>query len=313
MFRCPVIRAWGFGPSYGSPAPGASKPGRGRSRPRLFRRPPGRAIPDRVASWASPWVWYRWRACWPPLGPPGLMRAPRSGTRGRGKRLGRRPDGRRAARRPCHPQKPFVEQLLEPGLAASIGARELKRAAIEPNPNKLSAWSAPGRPPKGNGANLHNSFTWREAAALLRVSGRTVAHAARVLSEDSPAAPAGRLAVEQGRVTVSDASRVMDEPAEVQLRALERVTGGGSRNLAGAAQGLPPGGWIAEVGEVIGGAGPSSWRVWRTPARGVSPAGADMGEVRRRWCQVRSGCGGGKRGTGLPAPRATLDTSLWRS
>ena len=104
-----------------------------------------------------------------------------------------------------------------------------------------------------------------------------MAHAARVLSEDSPAAPEVRLAVEQGRVTVSDASRVMDEPAEVQLRALERVTGGGSRNLAGAAQGLPPGGWIAEVGEVIGGAGPTPWRVWQTPARWVSPAGADMG------------------------------------
>ena len=63
-----------------------------------------------------------------------------------------------------------------------------------------------------------------------------MAHAARVLSEDSPAAPTVRLAVEQGRVTVSDASRVIDEPAEVQLRALERVTRGGSRNLAGAAR-----------------------------------------------------------------------------
>ena len=67
----------------------------------------------------------------------------------------------------------------------------------------------------------------------------------------------------------------MDEPAEVQPRALERVTGAGSRNLAGAAQGLPPG-WIAEVAEVIGGAGPTLWRVWRTPARWVSLAGADM-------------------------------------
>ena len=61
-------------------------------------------------------------------------------------------------------------------------------------------------------------------------------HAARVLSEDSPAAPAVRRAVEQGRVMVSDASRVVDEPIEVQLRALERVTGGGSKNLAGAAR-----------------------------------------------------------------------------
>ena len=63
-----------------------------------------------------------------------------------------------------------------------------------------------------------------------------MAHAARVLSEDSPAAPAVRRAVEQGRITVSDASRVIDEPAEVQLRALERVIGGGSKNLAGAAR-----------------------------------------------------------------------------
>ena len=58
----------------------------------------------------------------------------------------------------------------------------------------------------------------------------------RVLSEDSPAVPAGRLAVEQGRITVSDASRVMDEPAEVQPRALERVIRGGPRNLTGTAR-----------------------------------------------------------------------------
>ena len=42
MFRWPVVRAsWELGPSYGSPVSGASKPGRGRSRPRLFRRPAG--------------------------------------------------------------------------------------------------------------------------------------------------------------------------------------------------------------------------------------------------------------------------------
>ena len=110
---------------------------------------------------------------------------------------------------------------------------ESRRAVVA---HKLSASSAPGRPRKENGANLHSSFTQGEAAALLRVSRRTVAHAARVLSEDSPAAPAVRLAVEQGRVTVSDASRVIDEPAEVQLQALERVIGGGSKNLAVAAR-----------------------------------------------------------------------------
>ena len=58
-------------------------------------------------------------------------------------------------------------------------------------------------------------------------------------------------------------------------------------NMLSTSRGCPRG-WIAEVAEVIGGAGPTPWRVWRTPARGVSPAGADMGEVRRWWCQVRT-------------------------
>ena len=111
---------------------------------------------------------------------------------------------------------------------------ESRRAVVA---HKLSASSAPGRPRKENGANLHRSFTQREAAELLRVSRRTVAHAARVLSEDGPAAPAVRRAVgSRAGSTVSDASRVIDEPAEVQLRALERVIGGGSKNLAGAAR-----------------------------------------------------------------------------
>ena len=152
-------------------------------------------------------------------------------------------------------------------------------------------------------------------------------HAARVLSEDSPAAPAGRLAVEQGRITVSDASRVMDEPAEVQLRALERVTGGGSRNLAGAAQGAAPGGGLrrwprlsAVLGRPHGGSGERRHDGSHQPAR-------TWGEVRRWWCQVRTpalvtlGVGwgllragyrlrpgerlrGGKRGTGRTEPWA---------
>ena len=178
---------------------------------------------------------------------------------------------------PAPPTKNFRRAAPRAGLGRfHCHGREPNEAVIEPNPNKLSAWSAPGRPPKGNGANLHNSFTWREAAALLRVSGRTVIHAARVPSEDSPAAPAVRLAVKQGRVTVSDASRVIDEPTEVQLRALERVTGVGPGTSPARRRGCPPG-WIAVVAEVIGGAGPTPWRVWRTPARWVSPAGADMG------------------------------------
>ena len=73
VFRCPVARgSWGFGPSGGGPAPGALNRGRGRSRPRLFRRP---AVLSRLAllHGASPSVWYWWRACRPPVGPHGLI------------------------------------------------------------------------------------------------------------------------------------------------------------------------------------------------------------------------------------------------
>ena len=114
-----------------------------------------------------------------------------------------------------------------------------------------------------------------------------MAHAARVLSEDSPAVPAGRLAVEQGRITVSDASRVMDEPAEVQLRALERVTGGGSRNLAGAAQGAAPG--------VDCGGGRGYRRCWADPMAGLANAGT-RGPTSRRGHGGRCGGGGVRSG-----------------
>ena len=140
---------------------------------------------------------------------------------------------------------------------------------------------------KGQRRKFAQFFYLGEAAALLRVSGRTVIHAARVLSEDSPAAPAGRLAVEQGRITVSDASTVIDEPTEVQIRALERVTGGGSKNLAGAAQGLPPRDGLR------GGRGYR--RCWADPMAGLANAGT-MGLTSRRGHGGRRGGGGVRSG-----------------
>ena len=131
---------------------------------------------------------------------------------------------------------------------------------------------------KGERCKFAPFFHSGEAAALLRVSGRTLIHAARVLSEDSPAVPAGRLAVEQGRVTVSDASRVIDEPAEVQLRALERVTGGWvqepRRRGAGAAPGVDCGGDRGYR------------RCWADPMAGLANAGT-------RGLTSRRGHGGG--------------------
>ena len=156
MFRWPVVRAWGFGPSYGSPVSGASTPGRGRSRPRLFRRPPGRAIPDRVASWASPWVWHWWRACRQPVGPHGLMRsvAVERGGGENGWADGLTAGALRAG--PDHPQKTFVERLLEPGLAASIAPRGELLWSRRP----LSR-TCTGRTLNGLGAQTHRQCSWR--------------------------------------------------------------------------------------------------------------------------------------------------------
>ena len=113
-------------------------------------------------------------------------------------------------------------------------------------------------------------------------------HAARVLSEDSPAAPAVRLAVEQGRVTVSDASRVMDEPAEDPAQG----PGTGDRGWVQeprrrGAGGCPGGGlrrWArlsAVLGRPHGGSGERRHGGSHQPAR-------TWGEVRRWWCQVRT-------------------------
>ena len=111
---------------------------------------------------------------------------------------------------------------------------ESQRAVVA---HRLSAGSAPGRPRKqDNVANLPISFTMQQAADMLRVSKRMVGHAGRVLSVGGPAAPALRQAVEQGAISVSDASRVVDQTVEVQVAALERVVRGESRTMAGAVQ-----------------------------------------------------------------------------
>ena len=106
---------------------------------------------------------------------------------------------------------------------------------------KLSAWFRPGGDRKSeayredHSANLQNDPDQQEIARLLGVSPRMVSHAARVLSEDGPAAPAVRAAVERGEIKVSDAARIIDRPAEVQELALERVRSGSARTVTSAA------------------------------------------------------------------------------
>ena len=86
---------------------------------------------------------------------------------------------------------------------------------------KLSNMSKPGRPVDSQDEKLQ--MTQGEAALRLGVSKRSIANVGRVLAEDSAAIPTLRQAVESGRVKVSDAAKAIDQPAEVQEQALDRV------------------------------------------------------------------------------------------
>ena len=101
---------------------------------------------------------------------------------------------------------------------------------------KLSQLSPRGRPRRRQGekgANLHN-YTRKDAAALLRVGTRQVYYAARILSEDGPAVPQLRRAVELGHVRVGDACSVLDQDPDVQRRAVDLVGTGQERTVTRA-------------------------------------------------------------------------------
>ena len=99
---------------------------------------------------------------------------------------------------------------------------------------KLSSMSKPGRPVDSQDEELQ--MTQGEAALRLGVSRRSVTNVGRVLGEDSAAIPTLRKAVESGRVKVSDAAKAVDQPAEVQEQALDRVLRGASKNIFSAVQ-----------------------------------------------------------------------------
>ena len=97
-----------------------------------------------------------------------------------------------------------------------------------------SGWTGLGLT-DGESANLL-SLTLQQAADLFHVSRRLAVHAGKVFRSTSQAIPELRQAADQGAVAVSDASRVVDQPPEVQLRALELVQDGRSRTVARAAK-----------------------------------------------------------------------------
>ena len=100
---------------------------------------------------------------------------------------------------------------------------------------KLSAGAGPGRPRSGgdNCVDLRN-YSQSHAAKLLGVSRSMLTLANRVLAEDGPAVPELREKVERGQVRVSDAAQVLDQPPEVQRRAIALVTSGQAKNVSQA-------------------------------------------------------------------------------
>ena len=102
----------------------------------------------------------------------------------------------------------------------------------------LAVASEPATPGEGSFANSQHrtQLTQKEAAKLFGVSLRSFAHAKAVLAPDSTAAPELQRAVEQGLVAVSAAAGIVKTPQAVQKEALERVSAGKSKSLAGAVQ-----------------------------------------------------------------------------
>ena len=99
---------------------------------------------------------------------------------------------------------------------------------------KLSSMSKPGRPVDSQ--DDEPQMTQGEAALRLGVSRRSVTNVGRVLAEDSAAIPTLRQAVASGRVKVSDAAKAVDQPADVQEQALDRVVRGESKTISSAVQ-----------------------------------------------------------------------------
>ena len=80
------------------------------------------------------------------------------------------------------------------------------------------------------------NITQGEAAELVGVSTRLVSDASRVLSEDSPAAPALQEAVREWRIRCNDAAKVVARPPEMQNRAVDLVVRGEAKTIQGAVQ-----------------------------------------------------------------------------
>ncbi|MCY4508578.1 MAG: hypothetical protein OXG35_16720, partial [Acidobacteria bacterium] len=113
---------------------------------------------------------------------------------------------------------------LGAGRPPSAGTAEPAAAADETVDSGEGGLAGPDGETAPSGA-----VSQQAAAELMQVSRRSTQRAAAI-KNDPDLAPA----VERGHVTVADAYRVRDEPAEVKRRAVETVEAGEAPTLAGA-------------------------------------------------------------------------------
>lgn len=150
---------------------------------------------------------------------------------------------------------------------ALAGAKWTKLGVGRPRPAgptaeaEGTAAAGSGRPvrPKGEPPPIGAGVSQAEAAQRMNVSRRSLQRAAAIQDDPDLAA-----AVERGQVTVADAFRVREEPADVKRRAVEAVEAGQARTLARAVERI-------KGGEANGQAIAQDWRIPPYPDVRVAP------------------------------------------
>ena len=124
-------------------------------------------------------------------------------------------------------------------VAKNIRRRQMSKSQAAAVAYEISQWSPPEQTEeqgeeKSANLRIFRRMTQEDAAALVGVSPRLVSYASNVLSADSPAVPQLRQAVKNGQASVYDASRVVNEPPDIQRRAVDLVVGGKAGTVTGA-------------------------------------------------------------------------------
>ena len=132
----------------------------------------------------------------------------------------------------------FTEIGADEDLLSFVIAHNADRRDTDQDDSTLTAFlfsedSTPGRP-RGtdeNRVNLPDFLTVGEAVETFGISESKIKQARRVLRENGPAVLELRQAVLEWRIKFSDASRIVNHPAEVQRQAVERKLNGQVRTV----------------------------------------------------------------------------------